>query len=299
MAIPCPHCGRKTRLVGSFHTTKPYCPACGWNSHNAAQLLRSDDAELLVFAVFGAFLAFWEWVRSAWTLEFAAGFCAVFLVVLFAFYAKGRVVLTQITHLPQSGISKTRFEFPNSREAARDIAPPEAYSSVPRSAQFVAKFYSHILIYLAVASFIVAVIFLVYVPPTPPKTGWDVFNLLAVAFLAVLWIGTTPIGFLRNRVHELHLIRYGRVARGTVLSAHSATYRWLWIPSTGGFGFPHVYYKSVVYEFRDSLGHLHKHETHDWSKKLYESMPVTIFYDSGDPNRSVSMECALARLRLP
>jgi len=281
MAIPCPHCGARTVRVGSLYTTKPYCPACGWNRDNAERLLRSDRGDLLAFPILGLFFAIWEWIRAGESVAFAIWLGLLFVFLGFIFFAQNWLALRRLAHV-QSFSAEQIWQ--------HSEAPAEASLPLPRNVRFVGKYYIHIFAYLLAAS---AVLVLVLVWASATKDRSDIWLWLIAALLAVEWLAAAPYGFIRSRLAERHLLRNGTVAAGVIRNAHSNPYRWLWLPLSWPVN---VWYRSVVYEFRDAAGNLHRHEMRDWSKKLYEKMPVTVFYEAHDPNHSVAMECALARV---
>lgn len=284
MAIPCPHCGARTVRVGSFDTTKPYCAACGWNCENAERLLRSDRGALLAFTILGLLLAMWEWIRAGGSVALPIWFALSFVFLGFIFFAQNWLALRRLARVQLLSAEQIR---------QHSEAPAEASLPVPRNVRFIGKYYIHIFGYL-LAALAVLVLVLVGLGPAPaPKDQNNIWPWLTVVFVAVPWLAAAPYGFFRSRLAERHLLRNGKVAAGVICNAHSNPYRWLWLPLSWPVN---VWYRSVIYEFRDATGNLHRHEMRDWSKKLYEEMPVTVFYEAHNPNHSVAMECALTRV---
>lgn len=280
MAIPCPHCGARTVRVGSFYTTKPYCAACGWNRENAERLLRSDRGDLLAFTILGLLFAIWELMRGRGPIWF--GLSLVFLGLIF--FAQNWLALRRLAHVQSFSAEHIR---------QHSEASVEASLPLPRNVRFIGTYYIHIFGYL-LAAFAVLVLVLVSFDPAPAPKGQNNIGLWLIAvFVAVPWLAAAPYGFFRSRLAERHLLRNGKVAAGIIRNADSNPYRWLWIPLSWPVN---LWYRSVVYEFRDAAGNLHRHEMRDWSKKLYEEMPVTVFYEAHNPNHSVAMECALTRV---
>lgn len=284
MAIPCPYCGARTVRVGSLNTTKPYCAACGWNRENAERLLRSDRGDLLAFTILGVLFAIWESIRASGSVVFATWLGLTFVGLGLIFFARDWLALRRLARVQSFSAEQIR---------QHSEAPAEASLPLPRNVRFIGKYYIHIFGY-SLAAFTVLVLVLVGLVPAPaPKDQNNIWPCLTVVFVAVPWLAAAPYGFFRSRLAERHLLRNGKVAAGVIRNAHSNPYRWLWLPVSWGLD---VWYRSVVYEFRDAAGNLHRHEMRDWSKKLYEEMPVTVFYEAHNPNHSVAMECALTRV---
>lgn len=292
MAIPCPYCGARTARVGSLDTTKPYCPACGWNRENAERLLRSDRGALLAFTILALSFAIWEAIRASGRAASAMWLGLSFVCLGLIFFARDWLALRRLARvrLAKNWRSDPGLSIEQMRQHSE--APVEDSFPIPRNVRLVRKYYVHIFTYLLVTS-AVLVLVLVGIQLPLAATRDNVWLFLAVVIFAVTWLVMAPYGFFRNRLAERHLLRNGKVAAGVIRNAHSNPYRWLWLPLSWPVN---VWYRSVIYEFRDAAGNLHRHEMRDWSKKLYEEMPVTVFYEAHNPNHSVAMECALTKV---
>jgi|SRR5579864_4253408 len=142
MAIPCPHCGARTVRVGSLNTTKPYCPACGWNRDNAERLLRSDRGDLFAFTILGLLFAIWESIRASGKVVFAIWLGLSFVCLGLIFFARDWVALRRLVHVQSFSAEQIR---------QHSEAPAEASLPLPRNVQFIGKYYIHIFVYLLAA----------------------------------------------------------------------------------------------------------------------------------------------------
>ena len=87
-----------------------------------------------------------------------------------------------------------------------------------------------------------------------------------VAFMLLL-----PYAMWRSQVRECDLLENGEVALATVVRQ--------WKGDKGS--------SSVEYEFKDFQGETRKGMGFDYTEKLFEGMPVTVFYDRDNPKRQI------------
>jgi hypothetical protein len=87
-----------------------------------------------------------------------------------------------------------------------------------------------------------------------------------VAFMLLL-----PYAMWRSQVRECDLLENGEVALATVVRQ--------WKGDKGS--------SSVEYEFKDFQGETRKGIGFDYTEKLFEGMPVTVFYDRDNPKRQI------------
>lgn len=111
-------------------------------------------------------------------------------------------------------------------------------------------------------------------PRSAARTVKYVFALLIWG--CVLW---SCVSFFRNRIREKRLFANGELSQGVVLTR-----------------FDRNTSSQIVYSYRDVTGKGFQNRATDFSKKLYEEMPIHIFYDSLDPRRSAVLESSLYRI---
>ena len=80
-----------------------------------------------------------------------------------------------------------------------------------------------------------------------------------------------PYAMWRSQVRECDLLENGEVALATVVRQ--------WKGDKGS--------SSVEYEFKDFQGETRKGMGFDYTEKLFEGMPVPVFYDRDDPKRQI------------
>jgi hypothetical protein len=96
---------------------------------------------------------------------------------------------------------------------------------------------------------------------------------LIAAIVALLLL--LPYTMWRSQVRECDLLKNGEVALATVVR------QW-----KGDKGSP-----SIQYEFKDFQGETRSGAGFDYSEKLFEGMPVAVFYDRDNPQRQIPV-CA-------
>lgn len=100
-----------------------------------------------------------------------------------------------------------------------------------------------------------------------------------VAIFVDIWALWSCISFFRTRIRERRLFMNGELSQGHVLNQSETRYG-----------------RQIVYGYRDASGTAHQKPATDFSNKLYEEMPIHIFYDPLDPSESAALEGSLYRL---
>jgi hypothetical protein len=90
------------------------------------------------------------------------------------------------------------------------------------------------------------------------------------------------LGFLRNRLRERQLLSNGDLTTGYVIAQNNGRY----IPT-------------IQYCFTLSGGRLITGRCTDASRSLYEGMTVPVFYDMGNPENSMPLDCSLTKIVSP
>jgi hypothetical protein len=101
------------------------------------------------------------------------------------------------------------------------------------------------------------------------------------AFVLLVWGLSfwSCISFYRNRIREKRLFTNGEVSEGVVLTQ-----------SDTRIG------RRIVYSYRDGSGTGFANRATDFSNKLYEEMPIHVFYDPLKSRESAALEGSLYRV---
>ena len=84
------------------------------------------------------------------------------------------------------------------------------------------------------------------------------------------------VSFFSNRIRERRLFMNGELLQGTVVSRSD---------TRAG--------RQIVYCYRDCRGHGFQNRTADFSNRLYEEMPVHVFYNPLDSRQGAALEASL------
>jgi hypothetical protein len=93
------------------------------------------------------------------------------------------------------------------------------------------------------------------------------------------WALWSCISFFRNRIRERQLFANGELSQGLVLRRTATRYRTL-----------------ITYSYRDATGDGIQNRATDFSSRLYEEMPVRVFYDPTNSRMSAALESSLYRV---
>jgi hypothetical protein len=281
VAPPCPHCHGATRFAGN----KPYCPNCGWNRDAAL----ADVRGTLVMLPFGIFLMggfvffmirFWHF-RNPYQIAIFVVFPAVGILIN---YFVSRRSLARLQSLPAPAMRAAAVPYNSFAPSA--VATASSGTAIEPSAQLQALLrtsrpreirmsirgrFSLSVALLGVLGF--AAIFGLHL-----YTVWA-RKLSFAVFSTGDWVIAAIVGFLlflpytmwRSQVRESDLLENGEVALATVVR------QWKDDKSSS----------SVEYEFKDFQGETRKGMGFDYTEKLFEGMPVAVFYDRDDPKRQI------------
>lgn len=89
------------------------------------------------------------------------------------------------------------------------------------------------------------------------------------------------ITFYRNRLRERRLFMKGELSQGFIVTQYSTQLG-----------------SHIVYGYRDGSGNTLQNRATDFSKKLYEEMPIHVFYNPLDSRESAALEGSLFQLPL-
>jgi hypothetical protein len=281
VAPPCPLCHGATRFGGN----KPYCPNCGWNRDAAIVNVRSTAAStpvgiLMMVAFLFFVIHFWHF-RNPYQIAIFILFPAAGILIN---YFVSRRSLARLQSLPapamRAATVPTNSFAPSAAVAANSSAliEPSAQqqallrTSRPREIRMSTRGRVSLSVaLLAVLGF--AAIFGVHL-----YTIWERKLSVAVftpgdwviaAIVALLLL--LPYAMWRSQVRECDLLENGEVALATVVRQ--------WRGDKGS--------SSVEYEFKDFQGAAQKGLGFDYTQKLFEGMPVAVFYDRDNPKRQI------------
>jgi hypothetical protein len=277
MKMTCPACGREaTKVAAALSTASAaYCKHCGWNAVLAASKLRSDERGLWIVVILGAVLSLWALVRSG--SGFALLVACGFVVFPGAFAGLTRYRIRQIGSAPiqHVGVSATplaSFVAHASETSARD----SQYAGRPRRVRLSWRGWLYF-VGMGVLSVVLTLFFSVILRDESLsfRSGTSFIPLAFFGFYVLLCFS-----FFRNRWAERGLLSEGRYAHGIVLEQQE---RQKSMPR-------------ICYSFRDFTGRGFAARGTDFSRHLYEGMPVSVFYDESEPARSVALESSLFRI---
>ena len=283
VAPPCPLCHGATRIGGN----KPYCPNCGWNRDVAL----ADVRGTLVILPFGIFLMggfvyfmvrFWHF-RNPYQIGIFTVFPAIAILIN---YVVSRRSLATLQSLPAPAMRAATVPYNSFASSAAGGVAASSNATVEPNAQQKSLLqtsrpreirmstrgrFSLSVAFVGVMGF--AAIFGVHL-----YTIWQ-RKLSVAAFTPGDWVIAVIVAFMlllpyamwRSQVRECDLLENGEVALATVVRQ--------WKGDKGS--------SSVEYEFKDFQGETRKGIGFDYTEKLFEGMPVTVFYDRDNPKRQI------------
>jgi hypothetical protein len=282
VAPPCPLCHGATRFGGN----KPYCPNCGWNRDAALADIRGTlfllPLGLFLMGGFALFMIrFWHF-RNPYQIAIFTVFPAVAILLN---YVVSRRSLARLQALPAATMRAAAVPY-NSFASSAAVAANSSGAVIEASAQQQALLrtsrpreirmstrgrFSLSVAFVGVMGF--AAIFGLHL-----YTIW-MSKLSFAAFTRGDWVIAgivalllfLPYAMWRSQVRECDLLENGEVALATVVR------QW-----KGDKGAP-----SVEFEFKDFQGEARKGIGFDYTEKLFEGMPVAVFYDRDNPKRQI------------
>jgi hypothetical protein len=137
------------------------------------------------------------------------------------------------------------------------------------------------------------VVFILAIPPVSVDFGEHFLRQLREAALPIgvllLIGGLTNLNLARQRRSHLPLFKSGTVVIGRVVQQRFQNIT---------IGMDMIWRCSLVeYEFRDREGIPISGKGHDYSKSLFQEMPVLLFYKEEDASRNVALGCSLYEVK--
>lgn len=277
MKMTCPACGKEaTKVAAALSTASAaYCRNCGWNVALAVSKLRADERGTWVVILFGIVLSLLALVRSG--LGAALLVACGFIVFPGAFALLTRYRMRQIEQIPilylGAGAAPLASFTANAPETA---ASDSQYIARPRRVRVSWRGW---LYSTGVSALLLTLIFLLHLILRDERatiySGKGLFVVASFGFYALLCIS-----FFNNRWKERRLLSDGRYAHGVVIEQQERSKS---LPR-------------ICYSFHDFSGRGFAAKVTDFSRHLYEGMPVSVFYDESDPAKSITLEGSLFRV---
>ncbi|MGC1482900.1 MAG: hypothetical protein WA789_03815 [Candidatus Acidiferrum sp.] len=147
----------------------------------------------------------------------------------------------------------------------------------PRTVRLTVRGYMNIAGVAMAMTFVLWLLSLVLRGIADPSSG--TITKTVVALFVWSWALWSCFSFFRNRIRERRLFVNGELSQGCVL-----------IQSRTRYG------SQIVYSYRDASGNGFQNRVADFSKKLYEEMPIHVFYDPLNSRESAALESSLYRI---
>jgi hypothetical protein len=281
VAPPCPLCHGATRFAGN----KPYCPNCGWNRDAALVSVRTGLSGLPIgIFMMGLFIffmiRFWHF-RNPYQIAIFTVFPAFAILINYIVLKRSRSRLELVSAaITRAATLPTNSSVPSSAVAVKSSAVVEPSpqqqallrTSRPREIRMSTRGrFSLSVALLGVMGF--AAIFGLHL-----YTIWQ-RKLSVAAFTPGDWVIAAIVALLlflpytmwRSQARECDLLENGEVALATVVRQ--------WNGDKGS--------SSIEYEFKDFQGETRRASGFDYTQKLFEGMPVAVFYDRDNHKRQI------------
>lgn len=283
MALPkvhCPHCHKEATAVRAFFQSDGsefYCGDCGWNVDKATKILRIATWASWAVSVAGVVLAALA-LKGPWGAEGALLIAIPFVLMPFVWGLVTRYRLSKIAvrHVgaktpPAASVAETTGDDTTSQNDA-------SFAARPRAIRFTKRGYIYsfgMALATAFALWIMSIGVRGLVGPSGTDKTKGVF--IVALWTVFLW---SCVSFCRNRLRERRLFIHGELSRGLIVTH-----------SNSQLG------SRIVYSFKDGNGKGFQNRATDFSKRLYEEMPIHVFHNPLDSRESAVLEGSLFQLR--
>ena len=281
VAPPCPLCHGATRFAGN----RPYCPSCGWNRGAALADLRSGLATLPIgIFLMGSFVFFmvrFFHFRNPYQIAIFTIFPAIGILINYIVSRRSLARLQSLPALvmraatvPNNPFAPSAALAANSSAVIEPSTQQQALLRTSRPREIRMSMRGRISLPLALVGVLgFAAIFGLHLYTVwARKHSFAVFTVgdwVIAAIVALLLF--LPYTMWRSQVRECDLLENGEVALATVVRQ--------WKGDKGS--------SSIEYEFKDFQGENRKGMGFDYTNKLFEGMPVAVFYDRDNPQRQI------------
>lgn len=269
--IFCPFCGDEIRFAPRLYGL-PYCCKCGWRLGQAEKDSRQMTFAMPILAFLGL-VFFYRTVVLGWPLAIKGIYLACWVVfpAVIGFLSWSdyrRIIVAE----PQT-VPPRREEW-----TARAASEYQPFLQIvaPRPIQITWKGWLRI----CIGAVCIALIYFVL-----SRLSSD-FVPAGILIIIASW---TNWNLIRQRWLHLPLFRSGSVVIGRVVKQRFQNIR-IGMDMIGR-------YSLVEYEFHTEGGLPASGGGHDYSKSLFQDMPILIFYKKEDPLRNVALGCSLYEVK--
>jgi hypothetical protein len=285
VAPPCPLCHGATRFAGD----KPYCPQCGWNRDAAIVNVRSSIVStpvgIFLMGAFVFFLIHFGHFRNPYQIAIFTVFPASGILINY-FVSRRSLARLQPLSAPmlRAASVPTNSFAPSADGGAKSSAAIEPSvqqqallrTSRPREIRMSTRGRVSLSLALVAVLAFAAMFGLHLYTVWARKLSFAVFtpgDWVMAAIVALLLF--LPFTMWRSQTRECDLLENGEVALATVVR------QWRGEKSSS----------SIEYQFKDYQGATRTAVGFDYTNKLFEAMPVAVFYDRDNPQRQIA-SCA-------
>jgi hypothetical protein len=275
--VHCPHCHKEATAVRAFFLadgSEFYCADCGRNVHKVTTNLRIAVWASWGASVVGVVLAALA-LKGPWGAQGALLIAIPFVLLPVVSGLVTRFRVTKIAVAPVD--AKVPLAAGASSGGTR---PPNdvVFVARPRAVRLTKRGYVYS---LAVALATALVLWLLSFG-VRGLVGSSSANKIKSLFIVVVWTAFlwSCVSFYRNRFREKRLLTHGELSRG-IISTQSNT-------QLGS---------RIVYSYNDGNGNSFQNRATDFSKKLYEEMPIHVFYNPLNSRESAAPEGSLFQFR--
>ena len=257
--------------------SKFYCGDCGWNVDKATKNLRIAAWASWAASVAGV-------VLTASVLKGPGGAEGALLIsipfVLMPF-ASGLVTRYRQSKIAVRHVGAKTPPAASLAEATRDDTTSQndaSFAARPRAIRFTKRGYIYSFGMALATAFVLWVMSIGLRGLVGPSGASKTKSVFIVALWSVfLW---SCVSFYRNRLRESRLFIHGELSRGIIVTQSSTQLG-----------------SRIVYSFKDGNGKGFQNRATDFSKRLYEEMPIHVFYNPLDSRESAVLEGSLFQLR--
>jgi uncharacterized protein (DUF983 family) len=277
--VLCPYCGALCRIVPPFFGA-PYCAKCGWKMQRAQAASKRfalvvPAFGLVWFSCFVAIIMRWPSEQEdAWSKTFVA---CIYLIAAAGMTMAGLLSWLQYRRIVQSESRIASPDAPNWTFLAEQEFQPFLALATPRAVRISWEGWTRIGLGLSCMGSALLLVFL--------------YRMMIPASALLLIAAVANANVIRQRWSHRRLFASGRPALGRVLQQR---YQGVWV----GTGFISLGSR-IRYEFADSEILPMRTNAHDYSRSLFQDMPVLVFYDPQNPARNIGMGCSLYELKHP
>lgn len=282
MALPrvhCPNCHKEATAVRAFFLadgSEFYCGDCGWNVHKTATNLRIATWASWGATVVGVVLAALA-LKGPWGTQGALLIAIPFVLLPFV---SGLVTRFRLSKIEVRQVGSRVAPGPVAVANRVDATPQNdlEFTARPRAVRLTRRGYAYSLGMALATAFVLWLLSLGVRGLVSPSSANKTKSLfIVVVWTAFLW---SCVSFYRNRLRERRLFTHGELSRGIIATQ-----------SNSQLG------SRIVYSYNDGNGKSVQNRATDFSKKLYEEMPIHVFYNPLDSRESAVLEGSLFQLR--